>query len=71
VVSETLFVQEEIDIGWVFLGKLSLIVDGTISNQHLKCNTALVEIMDCQVLVLHVKFNKVNCSRCEQHLKKK
>jgi hypothetical protein len=37
----------------------SLTTDGPISNKHLKSTTTLVEIMDCQVLALHVKFNKV------------
>jgi hypothetical protein len=34
-------------------------VDGIISNQHFKCTITLVEIMDSQILVLHVKFSKI------------
>jgi hypothetical protein len=59
VVSEAFIAQEKIDIIWVFLGKLSLVVDGIISNQHLKCTIKLVEIMDSQVLAWHVKLGGV------------
>jgi hypothetical protein len=46
VVFEVLFVQEEINFGWVFLGKISLVGNGIISDQHFKCTIALAEIMD-------------------------
>jgi hypothetical protein len=59
VVFEVFIVWEKIYIVWVFLGKLSLVADGIISDQHLKCTIKLAEIMDSQVLAWHVKFGKV------------
>ncbi len=38
---------------------MDLAIDGTILNQHIKCTTTLAEIMDYQVLALHVKFGRV------------
>jgi len=56
LVNETLFMREEINVGWVFPRNPNRQDDNALSNMYNKCRTILVDIMDCQVHAWSMKF---------------
>jgi hypothetical protein len=59
VVDETFLVKEEIDVAWVFPRNPNLQDDNALSNKYNKCRIILVDVMDCQVHALSMKFGRV------------
>jgi hypothetical protein len=55
-----LFLKEEIDLGWVFLGKPNLENDLSLHKRHNKCTHPLVDYLDYQVQVLSSKLGRVD-----------
>jgi hypothetical protein len=60
MVNEALLVKEEINVGWIFPRNPNLQDDNALFDRQNKCKVVLVDVMDCQVQTLCVKFGSVN-----------
>jgi hypothetical protein len=60
VVNEALLVKEEINVGWIFPRNPNLQDDNVLFDRQNKCTIVLVDVMDCQVQTLCMKFGQVN-----------
>jgi hypothetical protein len=49
MLTSALFLREEIDLGWVFLGKPNLENDLLLHKKHKKCTHQLIDYLDYQV----------------------
>ncbi len=47
VVNDALLLREDIDIGWLFVGKVDLEEEGALQNISKRCKNNLVEFHDC------------------------
>lgn len=50
--------REDIDVGWVFLGKAKFEYDSQMCERTAKCRLLLVEVMELQVQGLKVKLRR-------------
>lgn len=60
VLTNALFLREEIDLGWVFLGKPDLKNDLSLHETHKKCTRQLADYLDYQVQMLSSKLGCAN-----------
>jgi len=58
VLNEALLVREEINVGWVFIGKVDFEDATTMHERTNKCKTMLEETIDYQLHLLVVKLSK-------------
>jgi len=58
VLNEALLVREEINVGWVFIGKVDFEDVTTMHERTNKCKTMLEETIDYQLHLLVVKLSK-------------
>jgi hypothetical protein len=58
VLNEALLVKEEINVGWVFVGKTDFENVATMHERPNKCKIMLEKTMDYQLHLLAVKLNR-------------
>jgi hypothetical protein len=58
VLNEALLVREEINVGWVFVGKVDFEDVASMHERTNKCKTMLEETMDYQLHLLVLKLSK-------------